>query len=84
MDTRYMKYTLTEAAAQREKTDDGIDVYPQYSSDVLVTMAAGNNLRHGLTGSGIYATHGDERDHKDGVRHPLIVSVGSIRSEQTI
>ena len=46
-----------------------MDVYPHYGSDVEATLSAGNDLRHGLIGSGVYASHGYERSHRDGVEN---------------
>lgn len=57
------------AAAKREKLDYAVDVYPHYGSDVEATLSAGNDLRHGLIGSGVYASHGYERSHRDGVEN---------------
>ena len=39
-------------AAQREKTDYAVDVYPHYGSDVEATLSAGNDLRHGSSAPG--------------------------------
>lgn len=58
-------------AAQREKADYAVDVYPHYGSDVEATLSAGNDLRHGLIGAGVYASHGYERSHMDGVLNTL-------------
>ena len=58
-------------AAQREKADYAVDVYPHYGSDVEATLSAGNDLRHGLIGAGVYASHGYERSHIDGVLNTL-------------
>ena len=57
------------AAAEREHLDYAVDVYPHYSSDVESTLSAGNDLRHGLIGAGVYASHGYERSHRDGVEN---------------
>lgn len=57
------------AAAKRENLDYAVDVYPHYGSDVEATLSAGNDLRHGLIGSGVYASHGYERSHRDGVEN---------------
>ena len=66
---------LIEAA---KKTGAGyaVDVYPFYSSDVDVTLGAGFDLRHGLIGPGVYASHGYERSHMDGVYNTLKVLCG--------
>lgn len=54
-------------AAKEENIDFAVDVYPHYGSDVDVALEAGYDIRHGLIGSGVYASHGYERSHKDGV-----------------
>ena len=54
-------------AAKREGADYAVDVYPHYGSDVEATLSAGYDIRHGLIGSGVYASHGYERSHKAGV-----------------
>ncbi|SEA10483.1 Putative aminopeptidase FrvX [Lachnospiraceae bacterium NK3A20] len=46
-----------------------IDVYPHYGSDVEATVHAGYDIRHGLIGAGVYASHNYERSHMDGVRN---------------
>ena len=58
-------------AARRAGADFAVDVYPHYSSDVDVTLAAGHDLRHGLIGPGVYASHGYERSHRKGVANTL-------------
>ena len=58
-------------AAQREGADYAVDVYPHYGSDVEATLSAGHDLRHGLIGAGVYASHGYERSHMDGVFNTL-------------
>ena len=59
------------AAAQREGADYAVDVYPNYGSDVEATLRAGYDIRHGLIGAGVYASHGYERSHKKGVEATL-------------
>lgn len=63
-------------AAKRENADYAVDVYPHYGSDVEATLRAGNDVRHGLIGAGVYASHGYERSHKDGVYNTLKVIKG--------
>lgn len=58
-------------AAKREGADYAVDVYPHYGSDVEATLRAGYDIRHGLIGSGVYASHGYERSHIDGVLNTL-------------
>ena len=52
-----------------------VDVYPHYGSDVEATLKAGNDLRHGLIGPGVYASHGYERSHIDGVKNTLALLI---------
>ncbi|MBQ3880387.1 MAG: M42 family metallopeptidase [Oscillospiraceae bacterium] len=63
-------------AAKREGADYALDVYPHYGSDVEATLDAGNDIRHGLIGSGVYASHGYERSHIEGVYNTLKVLKG--------
>lgn len=63
-------------AAKSEGADYAVDVYPHYGSDVEATLGAGCDIRHGLIGSGVYASHGYERSHIDGVYNTLKVLKG--------
>lgn len=63
-------------AAKRTGADYAVDVYPHYGSDVDATLKAGSDLRHGLIGPGIFASHGYERGHMDGVYNTLLVLLG--------
>ncbi len=63
-------------AARKTGADYAVDVYPFYSSDVDVTLGAGFDIRHGLIGPGVYASHGYERSHMDGVYNTLKVICG--------
>ena len=58
-------------AARKMEADYAVDVYPHYGSDVEATLGAGVDIRHGLIGSGVYASHGYERSHIDGVWNTL-------------
>ncbi len=64
------------AAAKKENASYAVDVYPHYGSDVEATLSAGYDVRHGLIGAGVYASHGYERSHKDGVCNTLRVLRG--------
>lgn len=63
-------------AARRTGADYAVDVYPHYGSDVEATLSAGANVRHGLIGAGVYASHGYERSHRDGAKNVLKLLVG--------
>ena len=56
-------------AAKENNIDYAIDVYPYYGSDADVALTAGYDVRHGLIGAGVYASHGYERSHVDGVKN---------------
>ena len=64
------------AAAKATQADYAVDVYPFYGSDVEATLRAGFDIRHGLIGAGVYASHGYERSHIDGVYNTLKVLCG--------
>ena len=64
------------ASAKKLDADYAVDVYPFYGSDVEATLRAGHDLRHGLIGAGVYASHGYERSHIDGVYNTLKVLCG--------
>ena len=64
------------AAAKAMKADYAVDIYPHYGSDVEATLRAGYDVRHGLIGAGVYASHGYERSHKDGALNTLKVLAG--------
>ena len=63
-------------AAKKTGADYAVDVYPFYGSDVEATLNAGFDLCHGLIGPGVYASHGYERSHMDGVYNTLKVLCG--------
>ena len=64
------------AAAKKTGADYAVDVYPFYGSDVEATLRSGVDIRHGLIGAGVYASHGYERSHIDGVYNTLKVLCG--------
>ena len=63
-------------AAKKTGADYAVDVYPHYGSDVEATLRAGYDILHGLIGAGVYASHGYERSHIDGVYNTLKVLFG--------
>ena len=63
-------------AAKKTEADYAVDVYPFYGSDVEATLRSGVDIRHGLIGAGVYASHGYERSHIDGVMNTLKVLCG--------
>lgn len=65
----YDLITALSNLAKEKKLDYAIDVYPHYGSDVETTLRAGYDIRHGLIGPGVYASHNYERSHMDGVHN---------------
>jgi len=66
-------------AAKAEGADYAVDIYPAYGSDVEATLRAGYDIRHGLIGAGVYASHGYERSHIDGVYNSIKVLKGYLK-----
>lgn len=54
-------------AAEENKIAYAVDVYPGYGSDADAALSSGYDVKHGLIGPGVYASHGYERSHKEGV-----------------
>ena len=66
-------------AAKSESASYAVDIYPRYGSDVEATLGAGSDVRHGLIGAGVYASHGYERSHVDGVYNTIKVIKGYLK-----
>ncbi|MCR4955256.1 MAG: M42 family metallopeptidase [Lachnospiraceae bacterium] len=64
--------------AKSKNLEFAIDVYPHYGSDVEATLRAGYDIRHGLVGAGVYASHNYERSHMDGVKNTFELLKGYI------
>lgn len=63
--------TALVEAAGRAGCRHAVDVYPSYGSDADVALAAGHDLRHGLVGPGVYASHGYERTHREAIGNTI-------------
>jgi putative aminopeptidase FrvX len=53
--------------ASENKLNFVTDIYPYYGSDGSAALAAGYDLRVGLIGPGVSASHGVERTHQKGL-----------------
>lgn len=65
-------YEVTTAlinAAKEHGIKFAVDVYPHYGSDVDAALMAGHDVKHGLIGPGVYASHGYERSHRLGAKN---------------
>ncbi len=65
----YDLVTDLSCLAKENNLDYAIDVYPHYGSDVEATLHGGYDIRHGLIGPGVYASHNYERSHMNGVKN---------------
>ncbi|MGI5959510.1 MAG: M42 family metallopeptidase [Massiliimalia sp.] len=54
-------------AAKKAGVEYAVDVYPFYGSDAEAGLRAGYDVKHGLIGAGVYASHGYERSHVKGM-----------------
>jgi len=52
-----------------------VDIYPYYGSDASAAMQAGWNIRHGLIGPGVDASHTHERTHQDALENTARLAV---------
>ncbi|MCR1899509.1 M42 family metallopeptidase [Irregularibacter muris] len=64
--------------AQEQKLNYAVDIYPRYGSDVEATLSAGFDIKHGLLGPGVYASHGYERTHREGIENTFALLVNYI------
>lgn len=65
--------------AKDNSIDFAVDVYPHYGSDADAALNAGYDVRHGLIGAGVYASHGYERSHKKGVENTFKLLINYIK-----
>ena len=63
-------------AAEKTGADYAVDIYPHYGSDAGAALTGGADARHGLIGPGVFASHGYERSHKQGVENTLKLLIG--------
>ncbi len=62
--------------AEKEKLNFAVDIYPYYGSDAGASINAGYDIKHGLIGPGVFASHGYERTHKEGLENTLNLLIG--------
>ena len=66
-------------AARDNEIDFAVDVYPHYGSDADAALNAGYDVKHGLIGAGVYASHGYERSHKKGVENTFKLLINYVK-----
>lgn len=69
------------ALAQRDHIAYAADVYPSYSSDASAAMSSGTEARHALIGPGVFASHGYERTHRQGVENTFQLACAYIQEQ---
>jgi len=65
--------------AEKLRLNYAVDIYPRYGSDVEATLRAGYDIKHGLIGPGVYASHGYERTHKEAIENTFRLIMGYMR-----
>ena len=73
----YDLVSTMERLCKDHDIDYVIDIYPMYGSDTGAALRGGNNIKGGLIGPGVAASHGMERSHMDGVNatYDLIIAL---------
>ncbi|MBP3396178.1 MAG: M42 family metallopeptidase [Clostridia bacterium] len=67
--------------AKRAGCDYAVDLFYRYGSDASQAIKGGNNVRAGLFGMGVYASHGVERTHKDGIENTARLMLSYVLGE---
>lgn len=67
--------------AEEGNIDYVVDVYPYYRSDASAMLSAGYDIRHGLIGPGVDASHSFERTHQDGLKATVELTVAYLTSK---
>ncbi|MGL6100210.1 MAG: M42 family metallopeptidase, partial [Fusobacteriaceae bacterium] len=65
-----LKKRLVELC-KTENLDYNLDIYNYYGSDASAAMRAGAQIKHGLIGPGVDASHAYERTHTKGLIHTV-------------
>lgn len=63
----YEVVTALAGLAKEKGIPHAVDVYPFYGSDADGALRSGYDIRHCTMGPGVYASHGYERSHVEGV-----------------
>lgn len=64
--------------AKKNKMDYVIDIYPYYGSDGSAALSSGYDVRVGLIGPGVSASHGMERTHIKGLENTYNLTLAYI------
>ena len=64
--------------AKEHGIDYAVDIYPSYGSDSGAALRSGKDVRYALIGQGVYASHGYERTHKDGMKQTFELALNYV------
>ena len=59
-----------------------MDIYPFYGSDASAALRGGHDLRAGLIGPGVQASHSMERTHRDAIEATAKLLVEYLKTEK--
>ncbi len=79
----YMITSKLIELAKKMHIDYAVDIYPFYGSDGSAALAAGQDIRAGLVGPGVHASHGMERTHLNGIKETMKLIGAYIYGETT-
>lgn len=77
-------YGLRKHLVELAKANDieyKVDIYPYYGSDASAAIRAGADVKHGLVGPGIDASHAYERTHESSIQHTEALLYAYVLSE---
>ena len=57
--------------AKENNISYAVDIYPFYGSDVSAALRGGNDIKGGLIGPGVHASHGMERSHQQAINNTI-------------
>lgn len=60
-----------QSCAKELNLDFALDVYPSYGSDASAALRGGHNIKAGLIGPGVHASHTMERTHEKGLQNTM-------------
>ncbi|MEI4803449.1 M42 family metallopeptidase [Bacillus sp. FJAT-51639] len=77
-------YAMRKHLVELAKTNNieyKVDIYPFYGSDASAAIRAGADVKHGLIGPGIDASHAYERTHETSIAHTEALVYAYVQSE---
>ncbi|WP_369900892.1 M42 family metallopeptidase [Bacillus manliponensis] len=70
--------------AKANEIEYKVDIYPYYGSDASAAIRAGADVKHGLVGPGIDASHAYERTHESSIQHTEALLYAYVLSELSV